>query len=183
MTSDQARHVRQAGHNDELRFAHLIGLSGVYTGDTKGKTDVIDRNGDAHSVKSGNLKWQIFLYRRSRIEADPDFGYMDGIGEILINCIDAFPEIRDDYVENKPFYKSRLQPHMRALRNKLADRGILSEFFDKAMFNAGEVEYLTVLQNDQFHVFYRQDVLRVLSAQISVENSKARNPNLSRPLT
>lgn len=100
---------------------------------------------------------------------------MEGVREILIDCIDAFPEIRDDYVENKSFYKSRLQPHMRALRNKLADRDILSQFFYKALFNASEVVYLTVLDYNHFHVFHRQDVLHVLSTQIAVENSKARH--------
>ena len=177
MTPNQARQVRQQGHDDEERFANLIGLTSYYAYDPKGKTDLIDKNGDAHSIKSGKKKWQIFLYGRSRFENDPHFRDMDGIGAILINCIDAFPENIDDYKENKPLFKSRLRPHMRALRSKLEDTGRLSAFFEKAMFNADEVKYLTILHDEQFHVFHRQDVIHVLATQISVKNSQARNFN------
>jgi hypothetical protein len=37
-------------------------LSNDYQNDVQAKKDVIDFNGDSHSVKSGKKRWQIFLY-------------------------------------------------------------------------------------------------------------------------
>lgn len=175
MTSDQARRVRQQGLDDALRFAHLIGLEHDYENDPQAKKDVIDRNGDAHSVKSGKKKWQIFLYSRGRFEKDLQFRFMDGIGDIILNCIDAFPPKHGDYTANKQPHKERLRPHMRALKEKLSDEGRLSAFFDKAMFNAGEVAYLTILHEELYHVFFREDVIEAFSASVQVVNSIARH--------
>lgn len=61
-SSAEARRYRQQGHDDALRFAIAIGLNKDYKNDPKAKKDVIDPSGDAHSVKSGEKKWQIFLY-------------------------------------------------------------------------------------------------------------------------
>ena len=58
-SSDEARRYRQQGHDDALLFALAIGLNEDYKNDTKAKKDVIDLSGDAHSVKSGEKKWQI----------------------------------------------------------------------------------------------------------------------------
>ena len=177
MTPHQARHVRQQGHTDALRFANLIGVDNVYRDDPRAKTDLVDRNGDAHSVKSGKKKWQIFLYGRSRFESDIHFREMDGVGDLFIACIDAFPVSYDCYLMNKQLYKERLRSPMRALRIKLDDRDTLKAFIDKAMFNAGEVSYLTILHEDRFHVFHRVDVIDTLAANVSVVNSQARNRN------
>ena len=62
LSSADARWVRQRGHNDALEFALAIGLPRDYRNDPQAKKDVIDPSGDAHSVKSGEKKWQIFLY-------------------------------------------------------------------------------------------------------------------------
>lgn len=58
MTSENARRVRQQGHDAEEEFASLIGGKTHSSGKKK---DVIDKRGDIHSVKSGDKKWQIFL--------------------------------------------------------------------------------------------------------------------------
>lgn len=69
-SSDEARRYRQQGHDDALLFALSIGLNEDYKNDAKAKKDVIDLSGDAHSVKSGEKKWQIFLYGLNRFESD-----------------------------------------------------------------------------------------------------------------
>ena len=61
LSSEDARNIRQRGYDDALEFALSIGLSSDYKNDPHAKKDVIDLSGDAHSVKSGEKKWQIFL--------------------------------------------------------------------------------------------------------------------------
>ena len=100
-TSESARKYRQSGHDDALGFALLIGLKEDYKNDKKAKKDVIDLSGDAHSLKSGQKKWQIFLYTKDRFINDPGFGAMNGIGDILIRCIDSFPKKYSDYTGDK----------------------------------------------------------------------------------
>jgi hypothetical protein len=75
-SSDRAREVRAKGHADAREFALLIGLPSDYKNDLKAKKDVIDHNGDAHSVKSGNKWRQIFLYSFNRIKTDYAFAAM-----------------------------------------------------------------------------------------------------------
>ena len=69
MSSEQASKVKLKGHAREREFAKLIGLDDEYKNDKKAKKDVIDFNGDGHSVKSGAW-WQIFLYSANRIKSD-----------------------------------------------------------------------------------------------------------------
>lgn len=174
MTSEKARHVRAQGHADALRFARLIGQPGDYQNNPKAKKDVVDLNGDTHSVKSGQLKWQIFLYNENRFLEDPGFGAMNGIGEIIISCLQCHPKERPEYLQDKARYKEALRPHMRDLKERLDDPRRRSAFFAKAFFNGGEVNYLTILHSDVYHVFAAADVVRVLSAGVNVKNSQAR---------
>jgi hypothetical protein len=67
----------------------------------KAKKDVIDRSGDAHSVKGGVKRWQFFLYSKSRFETDDAFQSMNGIGQLLIKALEVFPINYADYVKNK----------------------------------------------------------------------------------
>ena len=101
LSSEDARKVRQKGHDDAYEFAMLIGLENDYQNDIVAKKDVIDLSGDAHSVKSGNKKWQLFLYGINRFRNDDFFQTMNGIGQLLIKCIEAFPEKFDDYTKNR----------------------------------------------------------------------------------
>ena len=172
-TSEQARAYRQSGHDDALRFALLIGLESDYRNDKAAKKDVIDPSGDAHSLKSGKKKWQIFLYGRSRFERDDGFQALNGVGSLLVHCIDAFPPRYEDYRGNEIAAKERLRTPMRELRDRFQRKALLRAFLMKAIFNGGEVNYLTVKDDDRYHVFRNRDVIRVMGEAFSVENSKA----------
>ena len=172
--SDHARKYRQAGHDDAMLFALEIGLTKDYRRDPKAKKDVIDPAGDAHSVKSGKKKWQIFLYRRSRFETDDGFQALNGIGQLLIHCIDAFPPRYRDYIGNKAASKERLKTPMRELKDRLQRRALLRAFLRKSIFNGGEVNYLTILHDGQYHVYWSDDVVSVMADNFEVVNSQAR---------
>src|SRR3989344_191066 len=150
LSSAGARWVRQSGHNDALEFAIAIGLPRDYRNDHKAKKDVIDPSGDAHSVKSGQKKWQIFLYGLGRFETDPFFRVMNCIGQHLIDCINSFPQSFEEYQMNKAEAKEKLRPHMVALADKLKEKHRLKAFLSKSIFNGGEVNYLTVLEAGKF---------------------------------
>ena len=45
----------------------------------------------------------------------------------------------------------------------------------KAIFNGGEVNYLTILHEDVFHVFLNTEVVQLMGEKFEVINSKARN--------
>lgn len=177
LSSEGARWVRQSGHNDALEFAITIGLSRDYKNNPAAKKDVIDPSGDAHSVKSGQKKWQIFLYGLNRFQSDDGFRVMDGVGELLIACISSFPLSFSAYTADKLAAKESLRVHMRALKLKLSEPARLRAFLAKAMFNGNEVNYLTIKQDGRFHVFLNKDVLRVFSENLEVTNSKAISQN------
>lgn len=177
MSSQKASAVKLAGHAKESEFAHLIGLGNSYQNDKKAKKDVIDHNGDGHSIKSGSW-WQIFLYSISRIESDYGFLAMNGMGQLILDCLNIFPQNFDDYKANKQKYKDLLKIPMIKLCEKLQDKNRLKAFLSKSIFNGGEVQFLTVFsKDDKIHIFYYEDVIEILADKFSVENSKARNLN------
>lgn len=169
-----ARDYRQRGHDNALRFAQLIGLDSDYKRDRVAKKDVIDLAGDAHSVKSGYSKWQIFLYGRKRFLNDDGFQALNGVGQLLVHCIDAFPPRYSDYVNNKEAAKERLKVPMRELKDRLQRKALLRAFLRKSIFNGGEVNYLTILHGDIFRVYWSDDVVEIMADNFQVENSKAR---------
>lgn len=173
-SSRQARLYRQQGHDDALKFALAIGLDRDYKNDPKAKKDVIDSAGDAHSVKSGKKKWQIFLYGLNRFQNDPLFRVMNGMGQHLIDCINSFPPMFKDYQDNKKEAKEKLRPHMVELAEKLKDKYRLKAFLSKSIFNGGEVNYLTIYDSNKFHVFWGPEVEQVMSENLEVANSQAR---------
>lgn len=177
LSSDDARKVRQQGHDDAFEFALAIGLTSDYKNDVVAKKDVIDKSGDAHSVKSGNKKWQLFLYGYSRFSTDDFFQTMNGIGQLLIKCIESFPKDYNDYEENKVQAKENCRIPMRELKNLLQEKRRVKTFINKSMFNGGEVNYLTVKQDGIFHVFLSKDVVEVFAENVIVENSQARSKN------
>lgn len=130
-SSDEARRYRQQGHDDALLFALAIGLDRDYKNDLKAKKDVIDPSGDSHSVKSGEKKWQIFLYGLNRFETDalitnPPFKLFQEFAErslrlakskvILFGKIQALEgQKRATFMENSPLktvyvFKKRINP-------------------------------------------------------------------------
>lgn len=177
MSSEKASHVKVQGHLDAKEFAHLIGLRDDYLNDPKAKKDVIDKSGDSYSVKSGEKKWQIFLYSKKRFEEDYSFRAMNGIGQLLVECIRSFPDTFNQYSDNKRLYKDKLQRYMVELCNKLKDKKRLAAFIDKSMFNGGEVNYLAIKNDGKFHIFWSRDVVNVLSNNLHSENSQARTQN------
>lgn len=177
MTTEKARHVRAQGHQDALEFALAIGLTKDYENDRQAKKDVIDPSGDAHSVKSGEIRWQIFLYHKSRFEEDYAFQSMNGIGQLLIECLDVFPDSFDEYKKNKQYYKQKLRKPMKELYKKFQEKRRVKTFLAKSFFNGDEVSYLTIKHNDVFHVFLNKDVVNAFGQNLVVENSQTRKEN------
>ena len=171
---EQARITRQRGHDNALAFAQAIGMQADYRNDPAAKKDVIDPSGDAHSLKSGEKRWQIFLYGRTRFEEDDGFQALDGVGELLIHCIDAFPPNMADYVTSKNAYKQRLRTPMRELRDRFQRKALLRAFLMKSIFNGGEVNYLTILNQGVYHVFLNAEVVRTMGDAFEVVNSGSR---------
>ena len=175
MSSEKASFVKKEGHKKENIFAQAIGLGGSYKNDKKAKKDVIDFNGDGHSVKSATW-WQIFLYHKSRIQSDYGFLAMNGMGQLILDCLNVFPDDRNEYEANKNKFKLALQKPMKELCEKLQDRNRLKAFLNKAIFNGGEVQFLTVfpLNDDKrILIFHFEDVVESLANSFIIENSKA----------
>ena len=176
-TPEQARERRQLGHDNALAFAQEIGLTRDYRNDPHAKKDVIDPAGDAHSLKSGTKKWQVFLYSRRRFETDDGFQALNGIGELLIHCIDTFPPSYEDYRRNPIASKERLRTPMREIKDRFQRKALLRAFLMKAFFNGGEVNYLTVLYDNVYHVFLNTEVVQVMGDAFEVVNSTSLGGN------
>jgi len=175
LSSEDARNVRQKGYDDALEFALTIGLSSDYKNNPKAKKDVIDPSGDAHSVKGGVKKWQIFLYRKSRFWKDDGFAAINGIGHLFSDCISQFPDSFKQYELDKNSAKERLRRPMRELARLLGDSKMrLRAFLNKSLFDGGEVNYLTVKHENKYHIFLNKDVIEVLSDNLEICNSQAR---------
>lgn len=174
MTSEKASYVKRQGHADAREFAELLGIGKEYKSDLKAKKDVIDGEGYSYSVKSGEKKWQIFLYGKTRFSEDYTFKGMNGLGELFLQCIDSFPESRDDYIQNKAVYKTKLQEPMRELAKKFKEKRILEAFLDKSIFNSGEVDFLVIKSDANYHVFWGKEVVKILAKYFEPENSKSR---------
>ncbi len=177
MTREKASYVKRKGHADAREFAFLLGIGKEYKSEPQAKKDVIDSEGHSYSVKSGEKKWQIFLYSKSRFEKNYTFKGMDNLSDLFLQCIESFPPDRKDYLKNKEEYKKRLQEPMRKLCEKLKDKRLLAAFIDKSMFNSGEVDFLVIKEEENFHVFWSREVVEVLTNNYEVENSKARGKN------
>ncbi|MBC6413766.1 MAG: hypothetical protein GDA45_02365 [Chromatiales bacterium] len=183
MTSEQASTVKISGHVNEAHFAELIG-GHVQRGSHKDKKDVADKKDRFHSVKAG-ARWQIFLYSKSRLETNTIFQGLGNIASIMIACIDAYPATWEEYLADKMAAKLRLQPHMRSLLEELKKPRMLASFFDKALFDGGNADYLSIypgsardpIDRKHFHVFHKKQVVETLCSNLLLCNSKARNRN------
>lgn len=177
MSSEKASYVKRKGHADAREFARCLGIGKEYKSELQAKKDIVDSEGHSYSVKSGEKKWQIFLYGKARFEKDYVFKGMNGLGELFLQCIESFPESRDDYLKNKTLYKKKLQYPMREICRRLKEKRLLAAFIDKSMFNSGEVDFLVIKDGRIFWVFWSRDVVDVLTESYEVENSKARGKN------
>ena len=174
---------KTGGHDNERHFADLIGGK-VVGGKNTGKTDVIDSEDHTYSVKGGK-KWQIFLYARKRFVTNTEFQEIGNIANLIIDCIDAFPESRSDYLADKISAKKRLQLPMRRFKDEICKPDIFPQLLSKAIFNGNEVSYFSALPRElsdknlplsqkYFHVFSAEDVVNLLSTNLEIENTKAR---------
>jgi hypothetical protein len=174
MTTEQARRVKLAGHEAEKEFADLIG-GYKYPGSKK--KDVVDNQGNVHSIKSGDKKWQIFLYGRNRFETS--IGFLGA--KLFLDCINSFPAKRNDYLKNKETFKISLQKPMNNLREFLLKtentpyflHGTKIIFLQEALFHSSEVDYLTIKEDSVFHIFDSGEVIRVIDDSVGIFNSKA----------
>lgn len=151
MTSEKASYVKIKGHKDAREFAECLGIGKEYKSEPQAKKDVIDSEGHSYSVKSGEKKWQVFLYGKTGFEKDYTFRGMNGLGELFLECIKSFPESRREYIKDKLQYKWKLQKPMRC--NWLKEKRLLASFIDKSMFNSGEVDFLVIKDENLFHLF------------------------------
>lgn len=178
MTSEQARNVRAQGHADAKGFAQLIGVEEDYQNGAIDKKDVVDQNGDTHSLKSGDKRWQIFLYSERRFKEDMIYKVMggvgDGIGNLMLSCLNCFPATFEEYKSDKEKYKRALKTKMISLCGKLQENDVFAAFLLKSVFNCGEVNYLTIKNDEKYHVFLSTDVIDILVNNLQRENSKAR---------
>jgi len=168
-SSEISSEKKLSGHLREGQYAELIEgktISGT------GKGDVIDKNGNLHSVKSGK-KWQVFLYSHNRIS---ESRYLN----IFKPCLEAFPENYEQYladrercIEYKEKYvqdygrdaakhlpnadvvkhispnvyiesKERLARTTSMVCDALQDKDLLRNVLDEALFNLEEVAYLAI---------------------------------------
>lgn len=179
MSSEHASEVKVSGHRNEADFASLIG-GAVNLGSHTDKKDVIDAQHRSHSVKAGTW-WQIFLYGRERLRTNTIFQGLGDVANIMIDCIDAYPLDRADYLQNRTEAKRRLQPHMRRLLAELQKPNIFNAFLDKALFDAGNADYLSIwlgkanaaVEDKTFHVFHKNEVVAALATDVTLRNSKA----------
>ena len=180
MDPGHASEVKTAGHRNEADFAALIGGE-VNLGSHTDKKDVIDGQHRSHSVKAGTW-WQIFLYGRERLRTNTIFQGLGEVADIMIACIDAYPESFGEYERDKGAAKRRLQPEMQRLLAELQQPRIFRAFLDKALFDGGNAEYLSVFlgpantprPDKQFHVFHKDEVIAALATDVTLRNSKAR---------
>jgi len=101
---------------------------------------------------------------------------MNGIGDLIIQCIDCFPSTFSEYQMEKTKTKAKenLRTHMRALLEKFKDKTRLKAFFNQSIFSGGQVDYLVTKHEGIFHVFLNSDVIKVFGDNIEVVNSQAR---------
>ncbi len=190
------------GHKNEAIFSNLINGQ-VLKGTKKG--DVKDKNESLHSVKSSK-KWQIFLYSCSRISQCLHLKILKNCQESFPENYNAYLidrekciSFKENYIEKngrkiaktlsneevsknigKNLYVSSkylLRENTKKVSEILKDKKILKSFYNEALFNNDEVNYLTIKDNenvkDIFKIFDKDDVLNILTENTFPSISKA----------
>ena len=200
-SSEISRDKKLSGHKNEEIFAELINGQ-VLKGTQKG--DVKDKKENLYSIKSGK-KWQIFLYSYKRIQSSRYLKLLKPCLDAFpikyeeylrdrTHCIsfketyqknngyDAIKTLSNEEVKNiigQNTYinaKENLRVISKVNANKLTDKKLLRNFYNEAIFNNNEVEYLVIRVKKieiQYLVFHRDDVLEALSASSFPSYSKA----------
>jgi hypothetical protein len=166
---ERASGYKLRGHKVERLFAREIGVEEEYKNNRQAKKDVVDQLGDAHSVKAGNIHWQMFLYGRERFINDDGFRALNGVGNLLVHCLDVFPATLAEYRANKKEFREKLKVPIADLKDRFQRKALLRAFLNKSLFNSGEVDYLSFLHDGKFHVFKSQDVISVLGSNLEVD--------------
>jgi len=196
---------KRKGHKNEDIFASLINGE-VIKGTQKG--DVKDRNEKLHSVKSGK-KWQIFLYSYSRISQSLNLNILKYCQDSFPSDYQTYLSDREKCIAFKENYiKTNGRTAAKSLSNEevsknigknlyesskyflkdntlkvcdtLKDKTKLRNFYNEALFNNDEVDYLTIKDNQNisdnlFLIFDKNDVLNILVESTFVSTSKAGN--------
>ncbi len=180
MSSEHASDVKVSGHRNEEDFAFLIGGE-INQGSHIDKKDVIDAQHRFHSVKAGTW-WQVFLYGRERLRTNTIFQGLGNLADIMIACLDAYPETYENYLNDKATAKLKLQPQMRRLRDELDNPRLFRAFLEKSLFDGGNADYLSITlgaanrpRSDKvFHIFHKSDVVEALAQDVMLKNSQKR---------
>ena len=194
---------KRKGHKNEDIFASLINGE-VKKGTQKG--DVKDRNKKLHSVKSGK-KWQIFLYSYSRISQSLNLSILKHCQDSFPSNYQSYLRDREKCISFKENYikingrtaakslsneevsknigknlyissKYLLKDNTLKVCDTLKDKKKLRNFYNEALFNNDEVDYLTIKENqnntdDLFMIFDKNDVLNTLIDSTFVSTSNA----------
>lgn len=172
MSSEKASSLKKLGHIDEHIFASMI-RGNVIKG--QGKIDVEDNYGKTYSVKGGrNIagkkgdgRWQLFLYSKSKFEGESSYPAR----ALIIDILNTFPSDWNDYEENKVEVKNRKKKHMVKLKDFLSVKKNTYDFLNKSIFDS-KIDFLSVFHEEQFHIFSREDTLKVLTSVFELKNSK-----------
>ena len=145
------------------------------------KKDVIDKQDRAHSVKAGTW-WQIFLYGEERLKTNSIFQGMGNVANIMLDCLNAYPPSFAEYQKNKKAAKQALRPHMRALLTELQKPNILRAFLDKALFDGGKADFLSIYPsaaNDPQNKKHLNSPAMMKILLNSIKPSKQLKPNVT----
>jgi len=172
MTTEKARRVKARGHKKEFIYATLI--KGEVVRGTK-KEDVRDSNGRIHSLKGGSEiqkksgrhgKWQIFLYKKSRFEQEMTFAGR----EIILEILNTFPLIHQEYEENKNDIKEKVKKPMIKLKEFLLNEDNRFSFFNKSFFDE-RVDFFVVYDDEAFYVFDKEETINTFVKFLEVDNN------------
>ena len=200
-----SREKKISGHLRESDYATLINghaISGVQKGDVRDKLGKLHsvKSGKKWQVflysyqrisESVNLKilkscldsfttdsQKYFEDRTKCIAFKEDYARENGRDRAknLSNEIVAKALGVNEYINSK----TKLATHTLKVKEQLKDKNKLRQFLNEALFNNNEVDFLSVkdttyLQDNKFRVFFREDILDILSQRLYPEVSKAGN--------
>ncbi len=157
--SQRMSHAKNRGHEREFEFC--IGLSLCDPIPGTDKADVVFNNGQTASLKGGSR-----LQLQSTSSTSSKLNSID-LGDLMKLCCDH------------SYDPSR---HMRSLAQELSKRETIKTFLRQILFQSkhGEfVDYLSFKEDSipVWHIFFREDVIDVLTDQLKVCTSKARSWN------
>jgi len=165
MTSEKASHVKKSGHKNEDDFVSIF--QGAHKIKGTGKTDVRYKD-YSFSLKKVCKRIQFALYTHNSDRWDDT-----PISTLCKACLEIYPESYSEYLQNKVSCKDKLREKMINLKEHLTIKENLKEYLEKMIFNKEEVNFLVMKDNDNQHIYFRDDVIEILINNTSVQNSQA----------